>query len=378
LVLLALAYWLFLPLGAERYFGPSPAQHQPPYRVPAETRELHDRLLVADLHGDTLLWSRDLLERSERGHLDIPRMVEGGIGLQTLMAVVDGPFDATRDHIDEGLDQVFFLALLDRWPLSTLPSHKERALWMAERVRDAEDQSEGKFALLESQGDLASFLARRERSRDVTAAVLGIEGAHPTEWNVANLDVLCDAGYRLIELAHYTDTPLAGSSSGMAQGGLTDLGREFVRRMEELGITVDVAHASSRAIHDVLDIATRPVFASHVGVRSTCDRTRNLDDTIVDRIADNGGVIGIGFFPDVICEPNLSGVVRAVRWIVDRVGAEHVAFGSGFDAPVEMPIDATGMVLLTDALLGEGFTEDQIEKIVGGNVIRVLETNLPE
>ena len=133
---ISLGYFLFLPLGAEKYFGRGPALIQPPFQVSDHARELHERLFVVDLHADSIIWSRDLLERSERGHLDIPRMIDGGIGLQTFMAAVDGPFDPSRESIETGgLDQVFFLALLDRWPFATVRSVKARALYVAAALR---------------------------------------------------------------------------------------------------------------------------------------------------------------------------------------------------------------------------------------------------
>src|SRR5262249_44450288 len=137
--------------------------------------------------------------------------------------------------------------------------------------------------------------------------LLGTEGGEALEGSLDNLDELYRAGYRILGIAHYWDSLLGGSSSGEHKPGLTALGARFVARMEQLGMVVDVAHASERATFDVLRIATRPVLATHVGVRAVCPYSRNLSDELIDRIAANGGVIGVGFFPEVTCSDDLAG-----------------------------------------------------------------------
>jgi microsomal dipeptidase-like Zn-dependent dipeptidase len=170
---------------------------------------------------------------------------------------------------------------------------------------------------------------------------------------------------------------LAGSAHGVEKGGLTPLGREVVGRLEQKKILIDLAHSSPRTIDDVLAMATRPVFASHTGVKGTCDNARNLSDDQLRGIAKTGGVVGIGFWPTAVCGPDAHAIARAIRYAVGVAGVDHVGLGSDFDGAVTEPFDATGLPLLTEALLQDGLAEDDVAKIMGGNVLRVLAQTLP-
>jgi microsomal dipeptidase-like Zn-dependent dipeptidase len=176
---------------------------------------------------------------------------------------------------------------------------------------------------------------------------------------------------------HFFDNEMGGSAHGIEKGGLTAKGREMIRRMEERRMIVDLAHASARTIDDVLALATKPVVVSHTGVRGTCDNARNLDDGQLRRIAQTGGIIGIGYWDTAVCGTDAGAIARAIRHTANVVGVEHVALGSDFDGAVSTPFDTTGLVQLTDALLAQGFTDDEVEKIMGGNVVRLLLENLP-
>ena len=147
--------------------------------------------------------------------------------------------------------------------------------------------------------------------------------------------------------------------------------------MEELGIALDLAHASPALIEEVLALTTRPVLVSHTGVQATCPGPRNLSDAHVRGIAETGGVIGIGFFEWAVCEIEPASIVRAIRHVADLVGVDHVGLGSDFDGGTHTPFDVTGLAQLTDALLADGFSEHEVRKILGGNEIRVLGRLLP-
>jgi microsomal dipeptidase-like Zn-dependent dipeptidase len=147
--------------------------------------------------------------------------------------------------------------------------------------------------------------------------------------------------------------------------------------MEAKGMLVDLAHASPKTIDDVLAIASKPVVVSHTGVRSTCDNNRNLSDDQITRIAQTGGVIGIGFWDTAVCGTEASAIAKAIRHAVNVAGVEHVALGSDFDGAVTTPFDAAGLVALTEALFEEGFTEAEMVLIMGGNVLRTLQQTLP-
>jgi microsomal dipeptidase-like Zn-dependent dipeptidase len=177
--------------------------------------------------------------------------------------------------------------------------------------------------------------------------------------------------------SHFFDTPYGGSAHGIAKGGLTDLGREMIRRMEARSMVLDLSHASPATIDDALAFATRPVVVSHTGVRGVADNIRNLTDEQVRGVAATGGVIGIGFWPTACGGDDAAAVVRSIRYAVSIVGVEHVGLGSDFDGAVPVPFDATGMVQITDALLEDGFSATSIGSIMGGNVLRLLRDMLP-
>jgi microsomal dipeptidase-like Zn-dependent dipeptidase len=178
--------------------------------------------------------------------------------------------------------------------------------------------------------------------------------------------------------SHFFDNAFGGSAHGLEKGGLTDAGREMVRRMEERRMLVDVAHASVATIDDVLALATRPVIASHTGVRGVCDNARNLSDAHLRGIAETGGVLGIGFWPTACGGDDPASIARSIRYAVDVAGVEHVGLGSDFDGAVPVPFDATGLVQLTDALLEAGLGEEAVAMVMGGNVRRLLSETLPD
>jgi membrane dipeptidase len=211
----------------------------------------------------------------------------------------------------------------------------------------------------------------------MTAGLLAIEGAHALDGNLDNVDALYDAGYRMMSLSHFFDNDIGGSSAGMNKIGLTVKGRALIQRMEAKHMLVDLAHASSRSIDDVLSIATRPLVVSHTGVKAICDNNRNLSDAQILGVAKTGGLIGVGYWPTATCGNNTAAIVRAMNHIVGLVGVEHVALGSDFDGSVEEPFDTTGLAKITEELLAQGFTEDQIRLIMGGNLLHFLEKNLP-
>ena len=148
--------------------------------------------------------------------------------------------------------------------------------------------------------------------------------------------------------------------------------------MESLGITIDLAHASPAAIEDTLDVATRPVVSSHEGVQGTCPGPRNLSDTQLRRIGENGGVVGIGYWRGAGCDASVKGIVAAMLHAISVAGIDHVGLGSDFDGTITSPFDTTGLPMLTDALLTAGLSTEDVAEVLGGNVRRVLAANLPE
>jgi membrane dipeptidase len=348
-----------------------------PYAASERAKALHKTLLVADLHADTLMWDRDLLKRGDWGHVDLPRLVEGNVAAQSFTVVTKTPRGMNIESNSGDTDNITLLALAERWPVTSWLNLTERALYQARRLHEASSRSNGKLVILRTAKDVTNFLERRKSDTEIVAGFLGLEGAHALEGDVNNLDRLYDAGFRMIGLAHFFDNEMAGSAHGVKKYGLTDKGRELVWRMEEKRVFIDLAHASPDTINDVLRIAAQPVIVSHTGVRGTCDNRRNLSDDQLKAIANNGGIVGIGFWDTAVCGSDAAAIAKAIRHAADVMGVDHVALGSDYDGAIEAPFDATGIVQITDALLREGFDEDEIRKIMGENVIRTLRLYLP-
>ena len=349
----------------------------PPRKVSATAQQLHERLTVVDLHADSLLWGRDLLEKSSRGHVDIPRLREGNVAVQAFTVVTKFPRKASLQSNDAGSDVIGMLAMAEHWPSKTYTSLLERALYQARRLREMQARSRGKLILIGSRQDLDGFIELRRSDRSLVGGFLGLEGAQSLEGKLENLGTLYDAGFRMIAPTHFSDTEFAGSASGGNKGGLTELGRKLVREAEARHITIDLAHASSKTIDDVVAIARHPVVVSHTGVRGTCDNNRNLTDAQLRRIAGTGGVVGIGYWRAATCGTDARAVARAIRHTATVMGIEHVALGSDFDGATAQPFETTGVNQITEALIEQGFSNDQIALIMGGNAIRVLRANLP-
>jgi microsomal dipeptidase-like Zn-dependent dipeptidase len=140
---------------------------------------------------------------------------------------------------------------------------------------------------------------------------------------------------------------------------------------------IDLAHASPATLRDVTAMATRPLIVSHTGVKGTCNNPRNLSDDELRAVAHTNGVIGIGLWDTATCGSDARATARAIHYAMNIVGADHVALGSDFDGGITAPFDSSGWALLTDALLQEGIAEQDIHKIMGENVVRVLLETLP-
>lgn len=376
IVLLALAAFFFLvPAQVEKRMNVT--LNPPPYAASERATQLHRRLLVADLHADSLLWDRDLLERGSRGHVDIPRLIEGNVALQAFTIVTKTPRGMNIESNDDTSDNITLLAIAERWPIAAWGSLKERALYQARKLQDVAARSGGKFTLIRTSADLSGYLDRRAQEPAITAGFLGVEGAHALDGDLASIDALFDAGIRMMAPTHFFDNDIGGSAHGVGKVGLSEKGREMIRRMEARRMIVDVAHASPKTIDDVLAIATRPVVVSHTGVKGTCDNSRNLSDEHLRGIANTGGVIGVGYWDTAVCGTDARAIARAIRYTADLVGVEHVALGSDYDGAIPAPFDTTGVVQITDALIEEGFSETEIGLIMGGNVLRLLIQNLP-
>jgi membrane dipeptidase len=337
---------------------------------------LHRSSFVVDLHADSLLWGRDLSQRSTVGHVDLPLLREGNVGLEIFTIVTRFPAGASIERTQAGgLDLIMLLALTNGWPWRTVGSLTDRALHQAHRLADVATRDPF-LRIVRSRSDLDQLLAERATDPRWVGAILGLEGAHALDRPGA-LDEVFESGVRLIGLAHFFDNDYAGSAHGVAKGGLTERGRELVREMERRGIVVDLAHSSDATIRDVLAIARRPPIVSHTGLKGTCNNIRNLSDEQLRSVARAGGLVGIGDWPTAVCGDTPAAVAGAIRYAVGVVGDEHVALGSDFDGAVTTPFDATRLDALTEAMLDADLPETSIRRVLGENAVGVLRKLLP-
>lgn len=378
IIFVTIAFFIFAPGYVERIENPvtGPQQGWP---VNPEAQALHDRLVIGDWHSDALLWDRDLLKRSKRGHTDIPRLQEGNVTLQVFTTVTKSP--AGQNYGQNSVnspDNITKLVIGQLRPVKTWFSLLARALDQAARIKDMARRSPDNLRMIMTRNDLAILLADRKAGAHVVGAVLGSEGGHSLEGDIRNLSILFNAGFRLIGLTHFFDNELGGSLHGESGAGLSDFGRQVVTEMVEKDMIIDLAHASVQTARDVLNIAGTQPIVSHTGIYSNCMTKRNFPDELIRDIAAKGGVIGIGYWSDVTCGNNPAAVAKSIRAAVALVGEDHVSLGSDFDGAVDAPFDAAGLAALTQALLNESLNNEQIAKIMGGNMIRYLMKALPE
>lgn len=348
-----------------------------PWPVGDEARALHDSIPVVDLHADPLLWSRDWLERSGRGHTDLPRLVEGGVALQVLTAVTKSPSGQNYERNTGDTDQLTYLVVAQLWPPATWTSPFARAVHQGQILADLDRRAGSRLRVVRSAVDLQRLLDERAQGADVVGGVFGIEGAHALEGKLANLAPLDELGLRVVGLTHFFDNRLGGSLHGVSRQGLTDFGRAVVLEADRRGMIIDVAHASPRMVDDVLELIDRPVILSHGGFAGVCDNARNLDDALMRRIAEHGGLVGVGFWDGAVCDPSPAGVVRALRYGIDLLGVEHIALGSDYDGGTTVHFDASELAILTQTMLEAGFSEAEIRAVMGDNAVRFFLAQLP-
>lgn len=365
----AMLLWL-LPPRLEKRFNKVAVPR--PYRASAEAQNLHQQLQVVDLHADPLLWKRNLLQRSDYGHVDLPRLADGNVTLQIFAAVTKVPRGLNFDSNPADSDMITALAVAQAWPPRTWGSLLQRALYQAQKLQRFASRSNGRLILVKSAREIEQLLARRETKPELVGGLLALEGVHALEGNLDHLDVLYEAGYRMIGLTHFFDNEAGGSAHGVDKGGLSAFGHELVRRIQEKHLLLDLAHTAPRVIDDVLAMTTAPLIVSHTGVQGTCAGPRNLSDDHVRRIAATGGVLGLAMFEGAVGGDAVEDTARAMRYAADLVGVDHLALGTDFDGAVTTPVDASGLPLLTQALMNKGFTDDEIASIMGGNALRVL------
>jgi membrane dipeptidase len=369
-------------------------------QVSPRARQLHDRAIVVDTHDDTtqrLVFDKafDIAARNPTGNIDIPRMKEGG--LDALFFSIWVPSDVTG------------------------PAAVKRALDQIDAVREAARLHPGELVLATTAADVRRAAAERK-----IAALMGMEGGHMIDDDMRLLRDYAALGVRYMTLTHFKNNNWADSSTDKpAHNGLTAFGKDVVREMNRLGMMVDISHVADKTFYDALAITVAPVIASHSSCRAIANHPRNMTDDMLRALAKNGGVVMINYHAGFLSEEfrvaseKRSGTVVAamaamskkcggneacttlesdrvdheamvkgelpkVMWdkIVEHIdhavkvaGADHVGLGSDFDGAT-MPLgmeDATKLPQISEALLARGYSEQDVEKILGGNILRVME-----
>jgi membrane dipeptidase len=349
-----------------------------PYPVSPEARALHETMIVGDWHADSLLWSRDLSRRGNRGQVDIPRLIEGGVGLQMFTAVTKSPAGLNyEENAAEAFDNITLLAVAQLWPIRTWTSLLQRALFQAQKLQEVEAKTPESLKIIRNRADLDAVLAARAAGSDIVGGLLGIEGAHPLEGKLENLDAIQAAGYRMIGLQHFFDNELGGSLHGQTGAGLSAFGREVVAGIGERPMILDLAHSSVQVAWDVLEITDMPIVVSHTGIYGYCPVKRNIPDDLIKAIAATGGVIAIGYWAEVACDKiTPEGIAAMIVAAIATVGEDAVSLGSDYDGSVETAFDTSEIPALTQALMDAGVSEAQIRKVMGENMVRVLRERL--
>ena len=366
--------------------------------ISPHARQLHDRAIVVDTHVDTTQRlivepSFQLASRHRDGSIDVPRMREGG------------------------LDAVFFSIWMDG--SVTGPPAVAAALKQIEAVREAVSRQPWDLALSTTAADI-----RRAAAAHKIAVLMGVEGGHMLNEDLAVLRDFAARGVRYLTLTHSRNTPWADSSGDTpVHDGLAPFGQDVVRELNRLGVMVDVSHVSDATFVDVLEVTRAPVLASHSSVRAIANSPRNMTDDMLRALAKNGGVVMINYAASFLSEEfrvaygnsdwqariqasnkacgadeacailagqrlnhdaMRAGRLPMVSWqrIVDHIdhavrvaGIDHVGLGSDFDGAT-MPLgmeDASKLPLITDALLRKGYSDRDVLKILGGNLLRVME-----
>ncbi len=351
---------------------------KPLIKVSAEAVDLHRNLNIVDLHSDTLMWRRDLQDRADRGHMDLPRLERGNVAIQVFSSVTKTPKGQNYDANGADTDNITLLTVAQMQPMRTWSSLLERSLWHSTKLKRSISESNGGLFAINSAKNIDRLIQVRQVRHAVTTvgAMLSIEGLQNLEGKAENLDKLYAAGFRMAGLTHFFDNELAGSMHGLKKGGLTPFGRDIIRRMEAKGMIVDIAHCSTQCVTEILATARRPVVSSHGGVQATCKVNRNLSDDHIRGLAKTGGIIGIGYWDAAICDTSPRAVAKAMRHIRDLVGIQHVALGSDYDGATTVRFDTSQLVQVTQALIDEGFSAVEIRAAMGGNAIRVLRDGL--
>lgn len=318
--------------------------------ISEKARRLHSQALIIDSHCDTLTalqsQERRLAVASRRGHVDLPRLMAANVKVQYFAAFIEPQYYAR--------------------PL-------QRLLELIDRFEQELQENAGTLRLICSRSDLEQVLAG-----DEVGGLLTVEGGECLEDSLAVLRQLYRLGVRSITLTWNHRNRLAdGVLEARTGGGLTNFGVQVVQEMNRLGMLVDLAHISEAGFWQALEVSSQPVLVSHANSRAVCDHPRNLSDHQIRALAAAGGVLGLCFYPPFVHSetPDLERLLDHAVHIASTGGVECLGLGSDFDG-IETVLpgleDVTGLPVLTEGLLDRGFSASEVEKILGGNHLRLL------
>jgi len=317
---------------------------------------LHGEAIVVDTHCDTLMKfleqpygippARKLGEKADWGHIDLPRMIEGGVTCQTF-AVYTGR-------------------------RAVVPEATLVALQMVDKFYSEIEANDG-IVVVTSHDEIIDA-----KKKGLTCGMLSMEGAEPLMGELALLRVFYRLGFRMLSFAWNYRTPFAdGLNARRAESKLPELGVQALEEMERLGMIFDVSHLTDSVFWDVADVMKGPFIASHSNCRELCDHPRNLTDDMIRALAEHGGVMGMNFAPAFVDKDKatVERMVDHVDHIVDLVGPDHVGLGSDFDGIGSTPEgleDVSKMPNMTRVMVKRGYSDEDILKILGGNHLRVF------
>ncbi len=319
----------------------------------SEVRAFHQAALVIDGHCDSighqLEQGRWLGDRSNVGHLDLPRLRAGGVDVEFFACYVPVAYQrhGAVTHAMARLDQLLLLA----------------------------EQAPDRFVIARRAVDIAAAKAAGK-----TAGILGLEGAEALDGSIGVLRQYHRLGIRNLGLAwNYRNAACDGVSESRTNGGLTEFGVQIVQECNRLGIMLDLSHLSPAGVADVLALSRHPVIASHSNACALWDHPRNLTDEQLRAIAAGGGVVGVTFVDAFLAAPGearLDHVIAHIEYMLALIGPDHVAIGSDFDGCTPPPelSDVTRYPLITARLLARGHDPATVRKILGENFLRVFQT----
>jgi len=318
-----------------------------------KAKQIHQKAIVFDGHCDTILeimnHKRNLEKKSTDGHLDIPRMKEGGIDVQFFAVFIEDIYKPERSL--------------------------KRTLQLIDCFYREIEKNQDDISLVTNYNQIEEA----NRAGKI-AAILSIEGGEALEGDLGVLRVLYRLGVRLLTLTWNQRNQIAdGIGESRTGSGLTEFGLKVIDEMNDLGMLIDVSHLSETGFWDVIKRSKTPIVASHSNCYALCPHPRNLKDEQIKVLADKGGVIGITFVPNFLSQEKrkttVKDVVKHIDYLVEKVGVDCIGLGSDFDGTGDLPLGLEGVDKipnLTEELLDRGYKEREIEKILGGNFLRVF------